>query len=187
MGLKKLPGTPPRREREYVSTTPSPYSFLCRFGLISLLSSFARTSFTLPQKEPGKKGVWQKMHQTVAERVPKKRKKTDRTPLPTSFCGTLIPCFLQHLNILRVRLGRKILALLVLQFLRPSTGVTSRKRCRAGHGKTAEKQPKHPNNSCLNCFGSFFPAVFWLFYRTFPRTHSAPFSAVFNVGHLAPL
>ena len=41
-----------------------------------------------------------------------------------------------------------------------------------GHGKTAEKQPekkpKHPKNSCFDCFSgvsAVFPAVFRLFYR----------------------
>ena len=48
----------------------------------------------------------------------------------------------------------------------------SRKGCRVGHGKTAEKQPekhpKHPKNSQNSCFSGVsgvFPAVFRLFYR----------------------
>ena len=48
----------------------------------------------------------------------------------------------------------------------------SRKGCRVGHGKTAEKQPgkqpKHPKNSQDSCFSgvsAVFPAVFRLFYR----------------------
>ena len=73
----------------------------------------------------------------------------------------------------------------------------SRKGCRVGHGKAAEKQPekqlKHPKNSCFDCFSAVF-RVFRLFFRLFFgcfTTHSAPFSAVssavFNVGHLARL
>ena len=33
-----------------------------------------------------------------------------------------------------------------------------RRKCRGGHGKTAEQpeeQPKHPKNSCFDCFGCF--------------------------------
>ena len=48
----------------------------------------------------------------------------------------------------------------------------SRKGCRVGRGKTAEKQPekhpKHPKNSHFDCFSGVsgvFPAVFRLFYR----------------------
>ena len=48
----------------------------------------------------------------------------------------------------------------------------SRKGCQVGHGKTAEKQPekqpKHPKNSCFDCFSgvsAVFPAVFRLFCR----------------------
>ena len=53
--------------------------------------------------------------------------------------------------------------------------------------KTAEKQPE---NSCFDCFSGVsgcFPAVFRLFYRDPLGTLSGNFSAVFNVGHLAPL
>ena len=48
---------------------------------------------------------------------------------------------------------------------------SSRKGCRVGQGKTAEKQPeeqpKHPKNSCFECFSgvsAVLPAVFWLVY-----------------------
>ena len=70
----------------------------------------------------------------------------------------------------------------------------SRKGCRVGHGKTAEKQPgkhpKHPKNSCFGCFSGVldvFPADFRLFYRDPLGTLFGTFSAVFNVGHLAAL
>ena len=57
-------------------------------------------------------------------------------------------------------------------------------------GKTAEKQPKHPKNSCFYCFWGVsvvLPAVFRLFYRDPLGTLFGCFSAVFNVGHWAPL
>ena len=89
-----------------------------------------------------------------------------------------------------------------LQSLRPATEVpnarhwkqpkNSRKGCRVGHGKTAEKQPekhpKHPKNSRNSCFSGVsgvFPAVFRLVYRDPLGTLFGCFSAVFNVGHLA--
>ena len=61
----------------------------------------------------------------------------------------------------------------------------SRKGCRVGHGKTAEKQPeKHPKNTRKQskqlffvCFGCFFR----LFFGCLTVTHSAPFSAVFRL------
>ena len=64
-----------------------------------------------------------------------------------------------------------------------------------GHGKTAEKQlEKQPNtHSCFDCFSAVFsdvpavfPAVFRLLYRDPLGTLFGCFSAVFNVGHLAP-
>ena len=68
----------------------------------------------------------------------------------------------------------------------------SRKGRRVGHGKTAEKQPEkqHPKNSQNSCFSGVsgvFPAVFRLFYRDPFSTLFGCFSAIFNVGHLAPL
>ena len=78
----------------------------------------------------------------------------------------------------------------------------SRKGCRVGHGETAEKQPKNSRKNTRNTagktavltvFGCFsgvpgvFPAVFRLFYRDPLGTLLGCFSAVFNVGHLAPL
>ena len=92
-----------------------------------------------------------------------------------------------------------------LQSPRPPTEVpnvrqpkNSRKGCRVGHGKTAEKQPeKHPKNtrktpensqnSCFSGVSGVFPAVFRLFHRDPLGTLFGCFSAVFNVGHLAPL
>ena len=52
--------------------------------------------------------------------------------------------------------------------------------------KQLEKQPKHPKNSCFDCFSvvsAVFPAVFRLFYRDPLGTLFGCFSAVFNVGH----
>ena len=70
----------------------------------------------------------------------------------------------------------------------------SRKGCRVGRGKTAEKQPeeqpKRPENSQNSCFlgvSAVLPAVFRLLYRDPLGTLFGCFSAVFNVGHLAPL
>ena len=64
----------------------------------------------------------------------------------------------------------------------------------SGSRQTAEKQPekhpKHPKNSCFDCFSGVsgvFPAVFRLFYRDPLGALFGCFSAVFNVGHLAPL
>ena len=57
--------------------------------------------------------------------------------------------------------------------------------------KQPEKHPKHPKNSCFDCFSGVsgvFPAVFRLFYRDPLSALFGCFSsAVFNVGHLAPL
>ena len=74
-------------------------------------------------------------------------------------------------------------------------GENSRKRCRVGHRKTADKkpeeQPKHPKENCFGCFGCF-PAVFWLLFGCFTGTVPSLgiifgcFSAVFIFGHLAP-
>ena len=70
----------------------------------------------------------------------------------------------------------------------------SRKGCQVGHGKTAEKQlekqPKHPKNSQNSRFSgvsAVFPAVFQLAYRDPLGALFGCFSAVFNVGLLAPL
>ena len=64
----------------------------------------------------------------------------------------------------------------------------------AANGKTAEKQPekhpKHPKNTRKTVKTAVFRAFrlfFRLFFGCFSVTRSAPFSAVFNVGHLAPL
>ena len=69
-----------------------------------------------------------------------------------------------------------------------------RKTAEEGHGKTAEKppekQPKHPGNSqnsFLSIVSAIFPAVFRLAYRDPLGALFDCFSAVFNVGHLAPL
>ena len=63
-----------------------------------------------------------------------------------------------------------------------------------GHDTTAEKQPeeqpKHPKNSCFDCFSdvsAVLPAVFRLFYCDPLGAVFGCFSAVFSVGHLAPL
>ena len=56
--------------------------------------------------------------------------------------------------------------------------------------KQPGKQSKHPKNSQNSCFSgvlAVFPAVFRLFYRDPLGTPFGCFSAVFNVGHLAPL
>ena len=67
----------------------------------------------------------------------------------------------------------------------------SRKGCRVGHGKTAEKQPRKTaeKQSKQLFFGvsAVFPAVFRLFYRDPLGALFSCFSAVFNVGHLAAL
>ena len=70
----------------------------------------------------------------------------------------------------------------------------SRKGCRVGRGKPAEKhleeQPKHPKNSqtsCLSPVMAVLPAVFRLFYRDLLGTLFGCLSAVFKVEHLAPL
>ena len=56
--------------------------------------------------------------------------------------------------------------------------------------KQPEKHPKHLKNSQNSCFSGVlgvFPAVFRLFYRDPFGTLFGSFSAVFNVGHSAPL
>ena len=92
----------------------------------------------------------------------------------------------------------RVLPVIVLQSPRPPTEVpnarhgkqpkNSRKGCRVGHGKAAEKQPekqpKHPKNSCFGCFSAVlrvFRLFFRLFFSCFTVTHSAPFSAVFRL------
>ena len=59
------------------------------------------------------------------------------------------------------------------------------KTARKTAGKTPEK--KTPENSQNSCFSGVFPAVFRLFYRDPLGTLFGCFSAVFKVGHLAPL
>ena len=60
------------------------------------------------------------------------------------------------------------------------------KKVPSGHGETAEKQPeerpKHPKNSCFDCFGCLSGCFFSCFYRHLPVTHSAHFSAVLMSG-----
>ena len=67
----------------------------------------------------------------------------------------------------------------------------SRKTAEKGAEWVTVKQPgKHPKNSCFDCFSgvsAVFPAVFRLFDRDPLGTLFGCFSAVFNVGHLAPL
>ena len=70
----------------------------------------------------------------------------------------------------------------------------SRKGCRVGHGKAAEKQPEHPKNcpkavktAVFAGVSAVFPAFFRLFYRDPLGTLFGCFSAVINVRHLAPL
>ena len=56
--------------------------------------------------------------------------------------------------------------------------------------KQLEEQPKHPKNSQHSCFGGVLAVLladFRLFYRDPLGTLFGRFSAVFNVGHLAPL
>ena len=66
----------------------------------------------------------------------------------------------------------------------------SRWSSRKTAGKTAEtpeKQPKSSQNSFFSGVLAVFPAVFRLLYRDPLGTLFGCFSAVFNVGHLAPL
>ena len=73
----------------------------------------------------------------------------------------------------------------------------SRKTAEKGAERVTVKQPKNSRNTrktaVLTVFGCFsgvsavFPAVFRLFYRDPLGTLFGCFSAVFNVGHLAPL
>ena len=70
----------------------------------------------------------------------------------------------------------------------------SRKTAEKGAERVTGKQPKNSRNTRktadLDCFSgvsAVFPAVFRLFYRDPLGTLFGCFSAVFNVGHLAPL
>ena len=61
------------------------------------------------------------------------------------------------------------------------------KNSRKNSRNTRKKQPKNSQNSCFSGVSAVFPAVFRLFYRDPFGTPFGCFSAVFNVGHLAPL
>ena len=59
-----------------------------------------------------------------------------------------------------------------------------------GHGKTAGKTAESPERHLFRLFSgvpAVFPAVLRLFYRDPLGTLFGCFSAVFNLGHLAPL
>ena len=66
-----------------------------------------------------------------------------------------------------------------------------RKKCRVGPGQSAGKQPKNSRKNSRNSQSSLISGVSvvlpFLFWAVFTVTRSAPFSAVFNVRHLAPL
>ena len=53
--------------------------------------------------------------------------------------------------------------------------------------RNTRKTPENSQNSCFSGVSGVFPAVFRLFYRDPLGTLFGCFSAVFNVGHLAPL